>query len=54
VAKVDQKAVQAAAMKYIDLDHLQVVCVGDRKQIEEALKKYGPVEIYNAEGKRVD
>jgi predicted Zn-dependent peptidase len=54
VAKVDQAAVQAAAKKYVDLDHLQVVCVGDRKQIEEVLKKYGPVETYSAEGKRVD
>ncbi len=54
VAQVSQDAVQTAARKYVDLDHLQVVCVGDRKQIEDVLKKYGPVEIYDADGKRLD
>ncbi len=54
VAKVNQNALQAAARKYIDLDHLQVVCVGVRKEIEEALKKYGPVEVYSTDGKRVE
>jgi len=33
---------------------LQVVCVGDRKQIEDVLKKYGPVEVYDADGKRLE
>jgi zinc protease len=54
VAQVNQDVVQAAAKKFVDLAHLQVVCVGDRKQIEDVLKKYGPVEVYNAEGKRVE
>lgn len=54
VAQVSQDAVQTAAKKYVDLDHLQVVCVGDRKQIEDVLKKYGPVEIYDADGKRLE
>ncbi|MGO9275593.1 MAG: M16 family metallopeptidase [Terriglobia bacterium] len=54
VAKMSQDAVQAAAKKYVDLDHLQVVCVGDRKQIEDVLKKYGPVEVYDADGKRLE
>jgi zinc protease len=54
VTHVTQDAVQAAAKKYVDLDHLQVVCVGDRKQIEDVLKKYGPVEVYDADGKRLE
>jgi len=54
VAQMGQDAVQAAARKYVDLDHLQVVCVGDRKQIEDVLKKYGPVEVYDADGKRLE
>jgi predicted Zn-dependent peptidase len=54
VAQVNQDAVQAAARKYVDLAHLQVICVGDRKQIEDALKKYGPVEVYDADGKRLE
>jgi zinc protease len=51
IAAVDAAAVQAAAKKYVDLDHIQWVCVGDRKQIEDVLKKYGTVKVVDAEGK---
>jgi predicted Zn-dependent peptidase len=54
LALVTQDVAQSAAKKFVDLAHLQVVCVGDRKQIESVLKKYGPVDIYNADGKRVE
>lgn len=54
VTKVGLETVQRAALKYIDLDHLQFVCVGDGKQIKDVLKKYGPIEVYNADGKRVE
>jgi zinc protease len=52
VAKVTPEVVQRMAQKYVDLDHLQVVCVGDGSQIKSALEKYGPVEVYDTEGKR--
>jgi predicted Zn-dependent peptidase len=54
VAKVSPDVVQQAARKYVDLDHLQFVCVGDGKQIKDTLKKYGPVEVYDADGKRLE
>jgi zinc protease len=54
VAKVSPEAVEQAAMKYVDLEHLQFVCVGDGKQIKDTLKKYGPVEVYDADGKRLE
>ncbi|HEV2175769.1 MAG TPA: pitrilysin family protein [Terriglobia bacterium] len=54
VAQVSPAAVQEAAKKYVDLDHLQVVCVGDAKQIKSVLEKYGPVEEYDANGKRLN
>ncbi|HEY1528892.1 MAG TPA: pitrilysin family protein [Candidatus Angelobacter sp.] len=54
IAKVDADAVQRVARKYIDLDHLQVVVVGDAKQVREAVAKYGTVEVYDAEGKAVE
>ena len=54
VAKVTPGVVRQTAKKYIDLDHLQVVCVGDGKQIKDALKKYGPLEVYDANGKRLE
>jgi zinc protease len=53
VAKVTPEVVQRIARKYIDLDHLQVVCVGDGKQIKDALSKYGTVEVYDTNGKQV-
>jgi zinc protease len=60
VAHTTADAVQAAARKYVDLDHLQIVCVGDPKQpgndqkqaIRDVLKKYGTVAVYDANGKK--
>lgn len=43
--------VQAAAKRFVDLPHLQWVCVGDRKEIESVLAKYGPVTVVDATGK---
>jgi predicted Zn-dependent peptidase len=54
IAKVNPEVVEQAAKKYVDLEHLQFVCVGDGKQIKDILKKYGPVEVYDADGKRLE
>lgn len=54
VAKVTPQVVQETAKKYIDLDHLQVVCVGNGKQIKDVLKKYGPLEVYDTNGKKIE
>jgi zinc protease len=54
LAKVDSDTVQRMARKYVDLDHLQVVVVGDAKQVRDAVAKYGTVEVYDAEGKPVE
>jgi zinc protease len=53
LAKVSQEDVQRMAQKYVDLDHLQTVCVGDGKQIKSVLAKYGTVEEYDVNGKLV-
>jgi predicted Zn-dependent peptidase len=62
VAETTPDAVQAAARKYVDLAHLQIVCVGDGKQpgndekqtIRQVLEKYGTVEVYDTNGKKED
>jgi predicted Zn-dependent peptidase len=54
VAKVNAEAVQQAAQKFVDLEHLQIVCVGNGKQIKDVLKKYGPLEVYDTDGKRLE
>jgi predicted Zn-dependent peptidase len=53
IAKVTPDGVQRMAKKYLDPTHLQVVCVGTGKEIKETLAKYGPVETYDVEGKKV-
>jgi zinc protease len=45
--------VQAAARQYLAADRLQIVAVGDAARIGGALKKFGTVETYDADGKRI-
>jgi predicted Zn-dependent peptidase len=54
VARVTPQVVKQTAQKYIDLDHLQVVCVGSGNDIKDVLKKYGPLEVYDTNGKRIE
>jgi predicted Zn-dependent peptidase len=51
IAKVDADTIQRMAKKYIDLDHLQIVVVGDARQVGDAVAKYGAVETFDADGK---
>jgi zinc protease len=53
VSAITADDVQRAAQKYIDLDHLQVVAVGDAGKAKEVLAKYGKVEVFDADGKPV-
>ena len=52
VNAVTKDDVLRVAKKYIDLEHLNIVVVGDRKSIEEPLKKTGiaPIVVLDAEG----
>jgi zinc protease len=40
--------VQRVARKYLGKNRIQLIAVGERSQIEEGLKKFGPVEIVDA------
>jgi zinc protease len=51
IAAIDAAGVQASAKKFVNLDHLQWVCVGDRKQIQDVLAKYGTVSVVDVNGK---
>jgi predicted Zn-dependent peptidase len=42
--------VQVVARKYLDPARLQIVAVGDAAKIDGALRKLGPVDVYDAEG----
>ena len=45
--------VQRVAQKYIDLNHLQIVAVGDAAKTREVLAKFGTVEEFDGDGKPV-
>jgi len=51
IAAVTADDVQRVARKYLDLAKLQIVAVGDAKQIADMLKQFGGVELYDTEGK---
>lgn len=43
--------VQRVARRYVNPETQQVVVVGDASKIKAALEKFGPVEVYDTEGK---
>jgi zinc protease len=51
IAAVTADDVQRVARKYLDLAKLQIVAVGDAKQIADVMKQFGGVVLYDAEGK---
>jgi len=51
VAAITAEDIQNIAQKYIDLNHLQIVAVGDASKARDVLAKYGKVEVYDADGK---
>lgn len=53
ITAVTQAQVQAAAKKYLDPARLQIIAVGEPTKVAEILKKFGTVETYDTEGKRV-
>jgi predicted Zn-dependent peptidase len=45
--------IQRVARKYVNPENLQVVAVGDVSKIRTVMEKYGPIEVYDTEGKKV-
>ena len=43
--------VQRVAQKYLTLNNVQIVAVGDVTKIKPVLEKYGKVVVYDLEGK---
>jgi zinc protease len=51
ISAVTAEDVQRVARKYLDIKRVQVVAVGDAKKIAGPLRNYGPVEVFDTEGK---
>jgi zinc protease len=54
IAAVTAADAQGAARKYWSADKLQIVAVGDGSKIADALRKHGAVEMYDAEGRKIE
>ena len=52
VMAVTAAQVQGAAKKYLDPAKLQILAVGDGKKIEQILRKFGSLEVYDTEGNK--
>jgi predicted Zn-dependent peptidase len=53
ISAVTADDVQRVAKKYLDPATMQVVAVGDAGKIKAGLEKFGPVQVYDADGKVV-
>jgi zinc protease len=54
VMAVTAAGVQRVARRYVPLENVQLIAVGDGSKIAAVLAKYGPVEKYDAEGRKVE
>jgi zinc protease len=45
--------IQTVAKKYLDPSKVHIIAVGDGKKVTETLKKFGPLDVYDVEGKKI-
>ena len=53
ISAVTAADVQRVARKYIPLDDIAIVAVGDAAKIRSVLAEFGTIEDWDAEGRRV-
>lgn len=54
ISAVTADEVQRVAQKYLSLDNIQIVAVGDVAKIRPVMEKYGKVTVFDTEGKVLD
>jgi predicted Zn-dependent peptidase len=53
IMAITEADVQAIGQKYLDPSRLQIVAVGNEEAVARALRKLGPVDVYDADGKKL-
>ena len=53
IMAVTAEDIQRVARKYVNPDNLQIIAVGDVSKIKSVFEKYGPVEVYDGDGKKI-
>jgi zinc protease len=54
VNSITEKAVSETAARFLRPERTSVVVVGDRSEIEDQLKPFGTVSVYDTDGQRID
>jgi predicted Zn-dependent peptidase len=54
IMAVTAQDIQRVARKYINAEKMQIVAVGDAGKIKSVLEKYGPVEAYDINGRKLN
>jgi len=54
IAAVTPAEIASVTKRYIDAPNPALVVVGDAKLLKEGLAKFGPVEVFDSEGKRIE
>jgi len=50
ISAVTAEDIQRVARKYIPVDNLQIIAVGDATKIRDVLSKFGPIEEWDSDG----
>lgn len=53
IMAITEADAQTMAKKYLDPSRVQIIAVGNSEGVARALRKLGPVEVYDAEGKKI-
>jgi len=53
IMAVTAEDIQRVTRKYLNPENMQIVAVGDVSKIKPVLEKYGPIEVFDTEGKKV-
>ena len=54
ISAITPEEVQRVARKYLNLDEIQIVAVGDAAKIKPVMEKYGKVTVFDLDGKALE